>query len=60
MRRITCCSKRKVRELFLVTKVDSEALVMYGKSSEETMMCSACGKTGHSKEKYWSVVGYPT
>lgn len=40
----------------------TEIATMYSKgpSSENAKanLCSECGKRGHSKEKYWSIIGY--
>lgn len=46
------------REVFAGAKDENEGLAMFSKSSTPPV-CNACGKSGHSKEKCWTVVGYP-
>lgn len=48
------------RDVLLTMRNESDTLVMYGKSIEEMVQCSACGKPGHSKDKCWTIVGYPS
>lgn len=48
------------RDVLLNVKGESDALVMYGRSTGDIVHCSLCGKPGHHKDKCWSVVGYPS
>lgn len=48
------------REVLQHSKAESDSLVMYGKSTEALLTCTACGKIGHSKDKWLSVIGYPS
>ena len=47
------------KEVLGNVKEESETLAMFSKSSE-VPVCTACGKTGHIKDKCWTVVGYPS
>ncbi|KAL2929530.1 Retrovirus-related Pol polyprotein from transposon RE1, partial [Bienertia sinuspersici] len=46
------------REVFTGPNDESEGLAMFSKSTTSTV-CGACGKTGHTRNKCWTVVGYP-
>lgn len=69
----TACSyleqEEAQREILGHTKEDTETSAMFSKStggvtgaaqSLSSVQCTACGKTGHSGDKCWSVVGYPS
>lgn len=42
---------------------DNEIMAMYGKGNggngDKRLMCSTCGRRGHTNEKCWEVTGYP-
>lgn len=47
------------RDVLGGVKEEMEGLAMYNKGTGGVLMCSACNKTGHTREKFWTVVGYP-
>ena len=51
--------KESQREVLQISKTKPDSLVMYGKSNEDTLICSACERIGHVREKCWTIVGYP-
>lgn len=47
------------RSILNPTKNNIEFSAMYSKGAREIPECSACGVKGHTREKCWTVVGYP-
>ncbi|KAL2939147.1 Retrovirus-related Pol polyprotein from transposon RE1, partial [Bienertia sinuspersici] len=45
------------REVLGQIKAEPEGSATFSKGMEEG--CGACGKKGHTKDKYWTVIGYP-
>jgi len=43
-------------------KVDIESIALYNKNEDirNVKACTACGKTRHIREKYYTMAGYPT
>ncbi|XP_021849185.1 uncharacterized protein [Spinacia oleracea] len=58
----TACSylqqEESQRDILSHIKEEGETLAMYSKGNDST--CTACGKPGHTGDKCWSVVGYPS
>ncbi|KAL2939149.1 Retrovirus-related Pol polyprotein from transposon RE1 [Bienertia sinuspersici] len=46
------------REVLGQIKAEPEGSATFSKGMEEG--CGACGKKGHTKDKYWTVIGYPS
>jgi len=40
--------------------VEYESTALYSKQQTEPKVCSQCGTKGHVKEKYWTIIGYPS
>lgn len=45
------------RDLLVSVKEEKETLAMFSKGTGG--VCSACNKVGHTREKCWTIVGYP-
>ena len=46
------------REVLEFRKIDVKSATLYSKI--ENQRCSQCGIRGHTKEKCWTVIGYPS
>lgn len=51
-------SQREVLNQSLVSETDVSAMYSKG-STEKVMICVACGLKGHTRERCWTVAGYP-
>lgn len=51
-------SPREVLNQSLLSETDVSAMYSKG-STEKVMICVACGLKGHTRERCWTVAGYP-
>lgn len=45
------------REVLELNKIEVKTIALFSKNDDQR--CSQCGNRGHSKEKCWTVIGYP-